>query len=237
MMENRIRALLLSAGLGTRLRPLTETTPKCLVELAGKPLMAHWIEALEELGVEETLVNTHHLANKVKDFIASYRKSKMVLRLVHEPTLLGTAGTLLANIGFFKDCTGILIHADNITKVNLSCLLKAHESRRSSCILTMLTFNTKSPHACGIVEIDKNGVVVAFHEKVKSPPSNRANGAIYVFDKSFSDWIQETNKTAKDFSNEILPVLTGRIQTWHATQPYIDIGTPESLKDAQKIFK
>ena len=108
-----IRCLLLAAGFGTRLRPLTETTPKCLVEVGGKPLLADWIVKLKAIGCEKVLINTHYLAANVERFIVDSNFSDIDIELVYEPTLLGTAGTLLANHDFFRGSTGILIHADN----------------------------------------------------------------------------------------------------------------------------
>ena len=112
-MSKPLRALLLAAGLGTRLRPLTLTKPKCLVELAGKPLLGHWLQKLEKAGCESTLVNSHYLSAQVADYLKDWRSSTMSVSIFHEPELLGTAGTLLANEAFFDGTTGLLIHADN----------------------------------------------------------------------------------------------------------------------------
>ena len=97
-----MRAILLAAGLGTRLRPLTNQIPKCLVTIKGRPLLGIWLDKLSEVGVESILVNTHHLADKVEAYVASgnYKGSVVV---VNEPILLGTAGTLIANLPFFEN--------------------------------------------------------------------------------------------------------------------------------------
>ena len=101
----------------------------------------------------------------------------------------------------------------------------------------MLTFNSHNPSSCGIVETDKRGVLKYFYEKVKNPPSNIANGAIYVFDSQFISWLKEQNQEFKDFSKDVIPCLTNRIQTWHTNDFFIDIGTPDSLMRAQMITK
>ena len=230
-----LRALLLAAGFGTRLRPLTLHTPKCLVPIGGQPLLAHWLQQLELIHTEAALVNTHYMADRVKDFLGGWQQGSMGLKRSHEPSLLGTAGSLLANRTFFTGCTGLLIHADNFSQVNVSQLLAAHASRPAGCLLTMLTFTTPRPSSCGIVEIDSRGVVVGFHEKVVNPPGNRANGALYVFDQPFLDWLLINHPNASDFSTEVLPHCIGRIFTWHTDVPYIDIGTPEALAEAEAI--
>ncbi len=236
-MKNKLNALLLSAGYGTRLRPLTLKTPKCLVEINGQPLLDHWLTNLNGLGVSKTLINTHYLNSKVDDFLSNRSYGDMSVETIYEHTLLGTAGTLIENKEFFEFSTGLLIHSDNFSYVNLSDFVDAHYRRPPKCLLTMLTFKTFNPVSCGIVETDNDGVVTSYHEKVGNPPTDIANGAIYVFDLPFVEWLIKNHSNASDFSTEILPKLVGRIYTWHTYQPYIDIGTPEALKQAIALSK
>ena len=93
-----VKALLLAGGLGTRLRPLTDTIPKCLVPIAGRPLLDVWVDRLAEAGIREARINTHALADQVRAYIADVN-SEGRLRLVesYEPELLGSAGTVAAN--------------------------------------------------------------------------------------------------------------------------------------------
>ncbi len=88
-----MRALLLAAGLGMRLRPLTDTVPKCLVPIRGKPLLGYWLELFLGGGVERVLVNTHHLPETVRHFVAESPWRERIA-LVHEDRLLGTGGPL-----------------------------------------------------------------------------------------------------------------------------------------------
>ncbi len=107
-----MRALLLAAGLGTRLRPLTSTLPKCLAPIQGEPLLGIWLRRLTQAGISPFLINTHYRAGQVRDFIADSPYSPQVT-LVYEPVLAGTAGTLHANLDFFQGQDGLLLHADN----------------------------------------------------------------------------------------------------------------------------
>ena len=234
-MTKPIKSLLLAAGLGTRLRPLTYKIPKCLVEINNKPLLGDWLDKLEKINSESVLINTHYLADKVKDFLDTQRERKIKIHNFYEEKLLGTAGTLIANYKFFLNSTGIMIHADNFSKLNLFDLIKAHNERPKKCLLTMLTFKTTNPQSCGILEINKQRIVNGFHEKAKNPPGNIANGAIYVFDNDFLDWLIENHPKAKDFSTEVIPNLMGKIYTFQTNLPYIDIGTERSLKEAKSI--
>ncbi len=232
-----LRALLLAAGLGTRLRPITLHTPKCLVSIGGEPLLGRWLRQLEDAGCEAVLVNTHHLAEQVQGFLQEWRSDGMAVHIIHEPELLGTAGTLMANRAFFKGSTGLLIHADNAMADNLGPLLEAHRQRPAGCLLTMLTFRTDQPQSCGIVATNGSGVVTAFHEKVSDPPGDCANGALYAFDEDFDAFLNTLSPQPSDFSTEVIPHLLGRINTWHTSKPYLDIGTPEALKAAQVLIE
>ena len=202
--------------------------------ICSKPLLEIWIDQLLELGVEQILVNTHYLSEQVEDFVMKYQSNNMKLSTTFEKNLLGTAGTLMKNIDFIEGET-LLIHSDNFTTSNLKGLINKHRMKSNDTILTMLTFRTDFPENCGIVEIDSRGVVQTFHEKVSSPPGNLANGAIYIFDKNLVSWLKIQKRNLFDFSNDVLPYLTGRIQTWQTTDFFIDIGTPESLKSARAI--
>jgi mannose-1-phosphate guanylyltransferase len=236
-MSRPLRALLLAAGLGTRLQPLTLHTPKCLVSIGGEPLLGRWLSQLEGAGCEAVLVNTHHLAKQVKSFLEDWRGDGMAVHSVHEPELLGTAGTLLANQGFFKGCTGLLIHADNAMDEDLRGLLQAHQQRPAECLLTMLTFRTDQPRSCGIIGTDQRGVVTAFHEKVADPPGYYANGALYAFGPEFLAFLNMMRPQPSDFSTDVIPHLLGRINTWHTYRHYLDIGTPAALETAQALIK
>src|SRR6185436_15356190 len=110
-----MRALLLAAGLGTRLRPLTDSVPKCLVPVQGRPLLDYWLELLAPGGIERMLINTHYLPQQVRDFVARSRWREGIT-LVHEEKLLGTGGTVLANRAFFGAAAFMVAHADNLTR-------------------------------------------------------------------------------------------------------------------------
>lgn len=222
-----MRAILLSAGYGTRLRPLTNIIPKCLIPIKGQPLLEIWFERLSQAGISPFLVNTHYLANQVDDFVESSPYSSQV-SLVHEPQLLGTAGTLRANIDFFQGEDGLLIHADNYCLADFTKFIATHRKRPPSTLLTMMTFCTSNPSSCGIVDLDDRGVVMNFYEKVSNPPGNLASGAIYVLSSKFMDIFQTEFKAANDFSTEVVKNLMGKIYTYKTAHSFIDVGTPET---------
>ena len=103
-------------------------------------------------------------------------------------------------------------------------------------VFTHNVFNSRNPEGCGIVEVDMQGIVTSFHEKVQNPPGNRANGAIYVFDSEFVEILSSLKTPPSDFSTQVLPEIIGKIFTHHTTTNFIDIGTPDNLRAAQTIW-
>lgn len=235
-MTKKLKALLLSAGLGTRLRPLTNNMPKCLIEINNTPIIEYWLKNLEDIGCSETLVNTHYLYEKVNNYLSERVKNKMLIKTTFEEKLLGTAGTLLKNKQFFSNSKIILIHADNMTNFNLQDLIEADKERPKDCLLTMLTFNTDNPENCGIIKRNKEMILQDFFEKKKNPPSNIANAAIYVFDNELLEYLSNNYKDITDFSTQVIPLLINKIYTFHTYEEFIDIGTEKNLIKAKKIF-
>jgi mannose-1-phosphate guanylyltransferase len=227
----KVRALLLAAGLGTRLRPFTNEWPKCLMPIGDRPLLEYWLEILYLTKVHEVLVNLHHFSQIVEEFLHRPRFVDWV-QSVHETELLGTAGTLRANRDFFRDCTTLLVHADNWCQCNFSDFLRYHYYRPPGCVITMMTFESSTPETCGIVETDPEGVVFAFHEKAKNPPGNQASAAVYLLEPEVLEWIED-NPDISDFSTEVLPRFMGRIATWSNTGIHRDIGAVSMLLQAQ----
>ena len=225
-----MRAFLLAAGMGTRLRPLTDRVPKCLVPVAGRPLLGWWIDLMEKHGIEKVLINTHHLSEKVEQFVKEQR-TKIKFILFKEPRLLGSAGTLRANREFVSDQKDFYIfYADNLTNYNLSEFLIAH--RRSRSIFSMALFRAKNPSACGIAEVDSSGIITDFEEKPAKPKSNLANAGLYITQPSIMDLIPE--KECADIGFDLLPLLTGKMTGWIGQGYLRDIGTMENLKKAEE---
>ena len=241
MMETKspkeIKGLLLAAGLGRRLRPLTDSKPKCLMQVGGKKMLERWLDELRSCGCSEVIINTHYLAEQVTQFIDSYKtKYSIEIENSYEYELLGTAGTLRHNINKFRNKIGILMHSDNATEFELKKLLDNHYKRPRHCIITMLTFNTREPKSCGMTKTDSDGVLTEYVEKPNFSDEKHANAAIYIFENEFIDWFKANDKGYNDFSKEILPMLIGKAFVYHTNEEYIDIGTPENLKKANNIW-
>lgn len=231
-----MKALLLAAGLGTRLRPITDSIPKCLVPIRGQPLLGYWFDLLFRGGIARALVNLHYHADAVRAFIAA-SPWRTRIDTVYEERLLGTAGTALANRAWLGEGAFMLVHADNLSRFPVRDFIAAHRHRPARAAMTMMTFDTDAPQSCGIVELDANGLVRAFYEKVANPPGTRANGAVYILEPEVLDFLTGLGRKQIDFSRDVLPAFLGRIATFHNADYHRDIGTPEAMKKAEAEFR
>jgi mannose-1-phosphate guanylyltransferase len=230
-----VRAFLLAAGEGSRLRPLTNELPKCLVPIQGTPLLAIWLRLLERHDVGEVLVNLHHLATHVEEFLRSCRTSLRVVA-VYEERLLGSAGTVLANRDFVAgDPDFLILYADNLTNVDLRRMVDFH--RRRGGVLTVGVKPTDRPREKGIVTLERDGRVVEFTEKPHTPRSHMANAGIYVATPGVFEALPPSlGDGALDFGYHVLPRLTGRMFAYPIDEFLADIGTPEAYQEAQESW-
>lgn len=225
-----MKAVLLIAGLGTRLRPLTDSAPKCLLPINGVPLLSIWFEKLLAAGVTEVLINTHWLAGLVSQFVTESTPAGLRVKVFYEPTLLGSAGTLAANRDFCSQGPFFIIYGDNLSDVDLADLYASHMQQRP--LLTLGTFETEFPQRCGIAEIDSEGVVQGFVEKPEKPRSNLAAAGIYMAEPEIFDYFPEhSNSSVLDLGFDVIPKLIGQMRNYSISQ-LIDIGTPENYQKA-----
>jgi mannose-1-phosphate guanylyltransferase len=227
-----VKALILCAGFGTRLGDLSKNWPKCLMPIKGRPLLEYWLYYLKNAGISNVLLNSHFQSHIIEGFLKRRCFNNMV-ELVYEKDLLGTAGTLIHNAHYFINERVLLAHGDNWTNIDLKPFIDFHLKKRNKIsLITMMVFETTNPTNCGIVETNQEGLVVAFHEKVKNPPNNNANAAIYIIEPEVIKWLIE-RPWIRDFSTEVIPAFLGKIDTWMNPNQLIDIGTPEMLKLVQ----
>jgi mannose-1-phosphate guanylyltransferase len=222
------KAFLLAAGLGTRLRPITDSIPKCLVPLGGKPLLFWWLKTCEKIGVHQVLINTHHLADHVREFVRT-SGSPLEIALFHEERLLGSAGTIAANKAFVAGERDFWIfYADTVIGGNLLALSAARRARGADLALGL--FHSPDPRSGGVVELAKGGNIVSFEEKPKQPKSDLVAAGAYVASPALLDALPEREG---DLSRDVIPKLLGRA-CGVVVEPVIDLGTPESYARAQK---
>jgi len=230
-----MKAFLLAAGEGRRLRPLTETVPKCLVPIRGTPLLALWLALLERHGISDVLVNLHHAHERVLEFLCSWR-TPLSVSTVYEDRLLGSAGTVLANRAFVDGQSNFLIiYADNLTNVDLTRMIGFHDRRTD--VVTMGVVPTDRPRDKGTVVLDTDGRVVEFMEKASEPRSNLSNAGIYVARQElFQYFPPAAADDVLDFGHHVFPRMTRRVSAYPIEEFLIDIGTPESYARCQTAW-
>tara|TARA_R110000824_G_scaffold366730_3_gene555792 strand:+ start:55548 stop:56165 length:618 start_codon:yes stop_codon:yes gene_type:complete len=199
-------------------------------------LLDIWLERLIVSGIERILINTHYLPEVVESYVESSDWRNMV-DTTYETVLLGTAGTLVANAEYFGGNEYLLAHADNLTDFDLPAFKAAFDARPADCAIAMLTFRTDNPSSCGILELDENGVVQAFHEKVDNPPGNLANAAVYIMTSEVLEFARSLNQPILDLSTEVIPHFLGRIIAVENGAYHRDIGTVESLQKAHQEYR
>jgi mannose-1-phosphate guanylyltransferase len=228
----RVKVLLLAGGLGTRLRPITDALPKCLVPIAGRPLLDYWFDRFEAAGIRDVRINTHHHHEQVRRYIAAKNGGgRFSVSEAYEPVLLGSAGTVQANRGFASPGeTALIVYADNLSDVDLSAFLAFHRGHGGP--MSMLLFRTPYPEKCGIAEVAEGGRIVSFVEKPKQPRGNLANGGIYALTAAAYHEMADMNEF--DLAFDVIPAFVGRMWGWTFDGYHRDIGTLESLAQAEK---
>jgi len=227
-----MKAFLLAGGLGTRLRPLTDSTPKCLLPVQGTPLLQIWFDLFRQYSIDEVLINVHSHGDAVRRFIDEHKDSLRV-RLFEETTLLGSAGTVLVNREWvYKEQSFWVFYADVLTTTNLNQMLAFHCGRGQ--IATIGVYEVPDPSRCGIVQVDERGVVLDFVEKPQAPVGNLAFSGLMLATPALLDEIPDTSPV--DLGFHVLPQIVGRMAAYRIPDFIIDIGTLETYRTAQESW-
>jgi NDP-sugar pyrophosphorylase family protein len=234
-----MKAIILAAGAGTRLRPLTDTCPKPMLPIAGRPLLARTLDWLSAAGVAEAALNLHHLPEVVRDGLGDGHAWGMALCYSYEPELLGTAGAVRAIAERFPgwvDQTFLVIYGDMLLDIDLAGLAAFH--RASGALLTMALKRTATPRTQGMVELDAAGRVRRFVEKPREwDGGDVANAGIYLCEPAVLGAIP---RGFSDFGHDIIPALLADgapIYGQLARGYLLDIGTPEAYAQANREWE
>lgn len=230
--------MILAAGQGIRLRPLTLTLPKVLLPVGGVPVIEHILLWLKRHGIAEVAVNLYHLGAKIIDLLGDGSRFGVKITYSSEETLLGTAGGVKKMEHFF-DGTFVVVCGDVVTDFDLSAMLQFHREKRAMATLALV--EVSNPWEVGIAEINESGKLISFVEKPPRgvEPGNLGNGGIYVLEKEILNHI--ASEGFCDFAYEILPKI---IKLGLSVYGYrlnrddylFDTGTPEKYDQANKYF-
>ncbi len=228
-----MKAFLLAAGKGTRLRPLTLKTPKCLVPVNARPLIDYWLDLFELYGIDEVLINTSYLAETVDKYIKDYSRG-LSIKVVYEETLLGSGGTIKKNRDFVEgEDSFFVFYADNLTDINLHHMVDFHNTHQKD--LTLAVFKVPNPQECGIIEMDDDSSIISFIEKPEKPVSDLAFAGIMLSSSRLMDFFPD--KEVFDLGHDVLPQVIGNATGYIMNDYLLDIGTPEKLAQAENDIK
>ncbi|NJN95050.1 MAG: nucleotidyltransferase family protein [Anaerolineales bacterium] len=230
-----MKGMILAAGEGRRMRPLTDHTPKPMLPLAGRPLLEHTLIYLRDNGISDLAINLYHLPQVVIDYFGDGSRCGVSLRYSVEEQLLGSAGGVKQLQSFFDD-TFVVFYGDLLTWTDLRPMIDLH--RRAGVIATMGLYHVPDPWNRGIVQLDEAQNIVRFVEK---PPrdqvfSHLANAGIYILEPEILDRIPVN--TVYDFGLDVFPGLLRdgiRVAGYVIEDLLIDIGLPEKYEEANRI--
>ncbi len=226
------KAFILAAGSGTRLRPLTDSVPKCLLPIQGVPLLQIWLESCEAAGISEVLVNVHAHAEKIREF-AGKQIGRVRIHVAEEPHLLGSAGTVAENRSFVSgEEAFFILYGDVLTNVSLAAMMDFHLHKRMP--VTLGVYRVPDPSRCGIVTADHDGIVRSFVEKPVQPASDWAFSGIMIASPEILD-LAPAQRPA-DIGFHLLPLLTGRMAAYPIGDYLLDIGTLDNYRKAQSSW-
>lgn len=229
-----MNAMILAAGRGTRLGELGASMPKVLIEVGHEPLLGRQIHYLKDNGIQRIVINAHHLAGQIVDFVAS-RPDAQDIEVVLEPKLLGTAGGVRNALGYLGDDAFVVLYGDVIIDEPIGGIVTTH--RRCDASATLTIYESAAVDGKGTVDVDVDGRITAFREKATSHITDCAyiNAGLYIIDPVLLHDLP--TDIALDFGHDVFPAALARGTTiaGHVlSKPVIDVGTPTMLAIARR---
>jgi NDP-sugar pyrophosphorylase family protein len=217
-----MKAMLLCAGSGTRLRPLTLDCPKPMVKIQGKPLLEYHIEWLSRYGITDIAINLHYLPGAIRGYFGDGRAYGVRIRYSYEDELRGTAGALVP-LRDFLDETFVVHYADIYSEVDIARMQEFHRCKRS--VATLAVHESTHPEDSDIAQIDGQARVQALYHK----PGHRdhgilGNAGMYILEPSVLEYVPE-DRIPTDFIRDVFPLMVA------AGQPVYGYDTSEFLQD------
>ena len=227
-------AVVLSAGLGTRLRPLTDTCPKPMVPVAGMPLLERTVRHLASHGVTDMCINLHHLPQVVRDHFGDGAAFGVKLHFSMEAALLGTAGALNTFRAFLGE-PFLVWYGDVLSEFDVSAFAGYHLKKGG--LATVGLYRVDNPTQCGLVDMDANGRITRFVEKPPVAFTDLANAGVYACEPGVLDFIP--TQGFSDFGKDVFPAILeagAALYGFPIEECLIDIGSPEKLERANILF-
>ena len=228
-----MKAFFLAAGEATRLRPLTNHIPKCLVPVHGVPLLGIWMDLFRRHNIDEILINLYWKGESIREFVAG-NSAGIKVRYFEEHSLLGTAGTLAANRHWVADENPFwIIYGDIVTNADLSRMLLFHKEKGSECTIAVVP--VADPEQCGIAVLDENQLVVDFEEKPRKPRGNCGFAGIALAGPSLLELLPDT--VPSDLATDVFSRMKGRMHAYRLPGYLGDVGTMENYRRVEQEWR
>jgi len=208
-----MKAVLLAAGKGERLRPLTKSLPKVMIPINGKPILEYHVEMLAKAQIKDVFINLHHLPNQIKDYFKDGRKWHLRIHYSYEPEILGTAGAVKKLERELRPDPFLVIYGDNFLKIHYKDFIKYSEKKNGIGIIAV--FRKKAVKESGIVSVGTSQKIDRFVEKPKPEEvfSHWANAGVYYFREKVFDFIEPK---FSDFGLDVLPRILNQGEELYA---------------------
>lgn len=226
-----MRAMIMAAGLGTRLMPLTGSLPKPMVPIAGRPALAHILDLLRRHGVTEVAINIHHFPDVIRGYFGDGSQMGMSIRWAYEEELLGTAGGVKNNQSFLEGGPFLVMSGDSLTDVDLTEVIAAHHS--AGGIATLVSKSVTDTTQYGVVVVDDDRRILGFQEKPapQDALSDLCNCGIYLFEPAIFEHIPAD--TFYDFGRQVFNDLLAKdvpLHTHPTADYWSDVGNLEDYR-------
>ena len=233
-----MKAVILSAGLGTRIQKSFPNTPKVMLPIAGKPLLEHNIINLKKYGFNQIFINLHYLPKKVKNYFGDGKNFGIKIVYSLEPELFGTAGALV-NFKKYLTETFVVIYGDIFMTLNFEKMLSFHKEKKSQG--TLLIHETDHPNDSDLVAIDRNNQIYKFYispHKGLVKSTNLSSAGAYILEPTVLKFLPK--KLPSDFVEDFFPkLLKKKIKMFGyiSSEFAKDVGTPQRYEETKRIIQ
>ena len=227
--------MILAAGVGSRLDPLTRNLPKPLVPIVNKPVMEHIVEMLARNGFKDIMVNLHYLGEQIEGYFGNGKKWGVNISYSPEDQLWGDAGSVKRCQDFFDEDTFVVVGGDDLADMDLKRLVRFHQDKKAMATIALSLVDDPSEY--GIALLNDRGRITRFLEKPKGEVifSNSANTGVYVFDRQVLEMIPKG--TPYGFGNHLFPMLLeqrARFFGYLTSSYWKDVGSLKQYQEAHR---
>lgn len=233
--NSKIKAMIMAAGVGSRLDPLTKEVPKPLIPIFNVPVMDILMNKLSNIGIKDVIANTYYLGNQISQRYEGQNQFGINFQSVQEKELSGTAGGFKKCQFFFaEDDTIVVLSGDGLTNADIAHGIEIHKNSDAIATIGIKEIPKNEVSHFGVVVTDNEGFITEFQEKpsVAEAKSSYINTGIYIFDHKIFDYIPEN--TFYDFAKNVFPKLLSerQINTFEISEYWSDIGTLKQYKQS-----